>query len=76
LCVGGALLRVGQKSVVNGSSMNPSGVDFPLSVKGAIPPSGGTRYYQVSYRHANPVCFPTPVSNTNRTNGLTITWTP
>ncbi len=76
LCIGGALLRVGQKSVVGGSSTNPSGVDLPLSVKGAIPPSGGTRYYQVSYRHANPVCTPAPVSNTNRTNGLAIVWTP
>jgi hypothetical protein len=76
LCVSGALLRVGQKSVVGGSSINPSGTDLPLSIKGAIPPSGGTRYYQVSYRQANPVCTPAPTSNTNRTNGLAIVWTP
>ncbi len=76
LCVSGALLRVGQKSVVGGASTNPSGADLPLSVKGAIPPSGGTRYYQVSYRQANPVCTPAPTSNTNRTNGLAIVWTP
>jgi hypothetical protein len=76
LCMSGALLRVGQKALVNGSSTNPSGTDFPLSVKGAIPPSGGTRHYQVSYRQANPPCTPAPTSNTNRTNGVTIVWTP
>ena len=76
LCVGGSLIRIGQKALTNGGSMNPSGVDFPLSVKGAIPPSGGTRHYQVSYRQANPPCTPAPTSNTNRTNGVTIIWTP
>ncbi len=76
LCMSGSLLRVGQKALVNGSSTNPSATDLPLSVKGAIPPSGGTRHYQVSYRQANPPCTPPPTSNTNRTNGLTIVWTP
>jgi hypothetical protein len=76
LCVGGSLIRIGQKGLTNGSSMNPSGVDFPISLKGAIPPAGGTRHYQVSYRQANPPCSPPPTSNTNRTNGLTIVWTP
>ncbi len=76
LCVGGSLLRIGQKALTNGASTNPSGVDFPISVKGAIPPAGGTRHYQVSYRQANPPCSPTPTTNTNRTNGLTIVWTP
>jgi hypothetical protein len=76
LCISGALVRVGQKSVVGGSSTNPSSGDLSLSVKGAIPPSGGTRYYQVSYRQANPLCAPPPLSNTNRTNGIAIVWTP
>jgi hypothetical protein len=76
MCLSGAFVRVGQKAVMGGSSINPSGADLPLSVKGAIPPSGGTRYYQVSYRQANPPCVPLPVSNTNRTNGLEIVWTP
>jgi hypothetical protein len=76
LCIGGSYIRIGQKGLVSGSSTNPSGVDFPLSLKGAIPPAGGTRYYQVSYRQANPPCSPPPTSNTNRTNGLEIVWTP
>jgi hypothetical protein len=76
LCIGGTLIRIGQKGLVNGASSNPSGIDFPLSLKGAIPPSGGTRHYQVTYRQANPPCSPLPTSNTNRTNGLTIIWTP
>lgn len=76
LCIGGSLLRVGQKALTGGASTNPSGTDLPLSIKGAIPPAGETRYYQVSYRQANPPCAPPPLSNTNRTNGLTIVWMP
>ncbi len=76
LCVGGELLRVGQIAATNGASTNPSSGDLPMSVKGAIPPSGGTCHYQVAYRQANPPCAPPPMSNTNWTNGLTIVWTP
>jgi hypothetical protein len=76
LCQSGGLLRIGQKPLVSGSSTNPSGADPRLSVVGGIPPNGGTRYYQVSYRQANPICTPAPLTNINRTNGLAIVWTP
>jgi hypothetical protein len=61
LCVGGELIRVGQKALIDGASTNPS---------------GGTRHYQVAYRQANPPCSPAPTTNTNSTNGLTIVWAP
>lgn len=75
-CLSGTLVRIGLKGVAGGSSMNPSGVDSPISVKGGVPLSGGTRHYQTVYRQVIPVCVPAPASLTNRTNGLTIVWTP
>ncbi|MFN0241638.1 MAG: hypothetical protein ACKVWV_01985 [Planctomycetota bacterium] len=75
-CLSGTIVRVGMKGLMGGASSNPSGVDLPISVKGAVPPAGGTRHYQVAYRQVNPPCTPTPISNTNRTNGVTIVWTP
>ncbi|MFN0241926.1 MAG: hypothetical protein ACKVWV_03465 [Planctomycetota bacterium] len=75
-CLAGTLIRVGQKNVIGGSSANPSGVDLPLSIKGGIPPAGATRYYQVAYRQVAPACVPAPISNTNRTNGVTVIWSP
>ena len=69
-------IRVGLKPVVGGTSMNPSGVDLPLSLKGGVPPVGGTRFYQTVYRQVMPACAPPPLSLTNRTNGFAIVWTP
>jgi hypothetical protein len=76
LCVGGSVIRVGQKPLINGSASYPAALDPRISAKGAIPPSGGKRHYQVSYRQANPPCTPAPSTNSNRTNGLTVVWTP
>ncbi len=74
-CLSGSLIRVGSKAVVGGVSSNPSGAgDAPLSIKGAIPPSGGTRYYQVAYRDLAPG-FCTS-AQTNRTNGMALVWAP
>lgn len=73
LCLAGSLIRIGVKPVWSGTSLNPSGVDLPLSVKGAIPAGGGTRYYQGTYRNAVAYCTP---GTTNRTNGITVVWLP
>lgn len=71
-CVGGSLVRVGLKSVTAGASTNPSGIDLPISVKGGVPINGGTRFYQVAYRNADPTfCQP---ATTNRTNGMIVVW--
>ncbi len=72
-CVGGSILRLGLRSVTSASSSFPQPGDFPISTAGAIPPLGGTRYYQAFYRNAASFCTP---ATTNRTNGVVVEWTP
>ena len=73
-CVGGASIRLAIKiSGAAGTSTYPVAGDPPVSVKGAIPAAGGTRFYQCWYRNAGPFCTP---STFNLTNGLAIVWTP
>lgn len=72
-CVGGPVIRLGAKSVPVNSSSYPQVGDASISVRGAIPPTGGTYYYQCFYRNASTVFCPPATSN--RTNGVTITWT-
>lgn len=73
-CVTGAVIRLGTKSVVSGTSSYPQAGDLSLSVRGSIPPFGGTRYYQCFYRNA--VASFCPPSTSNRTNGVRIRWGP
>ena len=47
--------------------------DPPASVGGAIPPTGGTRYYQVWYRDGASFCTGEPF---NLTSGIVLAWTP
>jgi hypothetical protein len=73
-CVGGASIRLAIKiSGAAGTSTYPVAGDPSVSLKGAIPPGGGTRFYQCWYRNAGPFCTP---STFNLTNGLAIVWTP
>ncbi len=72
-CVGGMVIRLGIKMNVGNTSSYPTGVDLPVSVKGMIPPAGGTRFYQGWYRDAALFCTP---ATFNLTNGIAITWTP
>lgn len=74
VCLSGSFLRIGLKANTAGASSNPSGVDQSISVKGQVPSSGATRYYQVVYRNIDP-SFCTPAT-TNRTNGISLVWTP
>lgn len=74
-CAGGAVVRLGVKSSVAGSSMFGRAVagDPSISVRGQVPSLGATRYYQVWYRNALPFCM----SETyNFSNGIAVTWTP
>jgi hypothetical protein len=73
-CVAGALIRLGTKSVVGATAIYPGPGDLSVSVKGAVGPLGGTRYYQAFYRNAAPAFC--PPATTNRTNGLIIVWSP
>ena len=73
-CVAGSLIRLGPKVNVNGSSSygGPAG-DVPISIKGMIPPAGGTRDYQCWYRNPQDFC----TSETyNLSNGLEVVWVP
>src|SRR5262249_14667361 len=43
-CAAGAVIRLGTKFNAGNSSSYPQGGDQPISVKGALPPTGGTRH--------------------------------
>jgi hypothetical protein len=73
-CFDGTMLRIGTKALsVGGISQNPEPGGIPISVRGALPPSGGTRYYQASYRNVMAYCNP---STLNWSNGVKILWIP
>ncbi|MBK7876607.1 MAG: right-handed parallel beta-helix repeat-containing protein [Planctomycetes bacterium] len=73
-CVGGPIVRLGSTPIVAGTTTYPGVGDPLVSVRGAIPPAGGTRYYQCFYRNSAPLFCPPATSN--RTNGVVLTWTP
>ncbi len=72
-CASGSVLRLGTKTNTGNASQYPVPGDLPISVRGAIPPGGGTRHYQCWYRNAAAFCT---ASTFNLTNGLTATWVP
>ncbi len=73
-CVGGAVIRLGSRTVVGNLVAYPRDGDQPISVRGAIPASAGvTRVYQVFYRNAATFCTS---ATSNRTNALRLTWLP
>ncbi len=69
-CTSGPFIRFATKSNVAGASVYPSGLDVPVSVRGAIAVPG-TRYYQVRYRNAAAFCAP---ETFNYTNGVSVVW--
>jgi hypothetical protein len=52
--------------------MFPASGDVLISIRGAIPASGGTRAYQAWYRNNGGPCG----SGFNLTNGVQVTWVP
>ena len=72
-CVTGSVVRLGTKPVSTNSSSYPQSGDLSVSVRGAIPPAGATRYYQCFYRNAATFCTP---ATSNRTNGVVLVWQP
>ncbi|MBI5362865.1 MAG: hypothetical protein HZA53_06775 [Planctomycetes bacterium] len=74
LCVGGNAIRLGQKVNVGFASSYPGSADPAVSVRGAIPAAGATRFYQVFYRNAAPLFC--PPGTANYTNAVAIVWTP
>jgi hypothetical protein len=73
-CLSGTLIRLGTNALVGGTTTYPQAGDLPVSVKGQIGPTGGTRYYQAYYRNAAAAFCPPAFSN--RTNGLIVIWSP
>jgi len=74
-CATGSPVRLGYK--IN-SALGESGYggplgDIPISVRGAIPPVGATRQYQLYYRNPAPFCTS---ATYNLTNGLEVVWSP
>ena len=72
-CFAGTLVRIGVHTATNGTVAYPSGAETPITVKGGIPATGGTRYYQVWYRNPPPFCTS---ATSNVTNGMAIAWAP
>lgn len=72
-CVGGVVIRLGDRAAACGSCTYPATGDLAVSVKGLVPAAGGVRYYQAWYR--NNVAFCT-VDSFNLTNGLQVAWAP
>jgi hypothetical protein len=75
LCLRGSVRRLAVTGTWLGTARYPGPFDAPLSVRGAIPATGGTAYYQVLYRDASPFgpCGDESLAF-NLTNGLRIDW--
>jgi hypothetical protein len=67
------VIRLATKIASGGNSQFPAAGDPTVSVRGSIPFTGGTRYYQVWFRDAQAFCTS---SSFNLTNGLRVVWTP
>lgn len=72
-CTTGAILRLGVKFAVSGSSHYPEPGDAPVSIGGQIPGAGTARVYQIYYRDAPSFCTN---ATFNLTNAVTTVWQP
>jgi hypothetical protein len=74
-CVAGAAIRLTMQTAAHDGTSEygaPLG-DVPISVRGHVPASGGTRYYQVWYHDDHGVCA---ANSSNYTNALSVVWMP
>ena len=72
-CAGGSIIRLATKTNVGGASSVPGPGDPLISIKGAVPSAGATRYYQAWYRNAVSFC----TSDTfNVSNAMAVIWMP
>jgi hypothetical protein len=72
-CATGTVIRLGSKQAVANVAHHPGAGDVPLSMRGAIPPFGGTRIYQVWFRNAAAFCTS---ATFNWSSGLAVSWAP
>ena len=73
LCAAGTQIRLVTRRAYAGSVLYPEPGDAPVSVRGALPPAGGTRVYQAVYRNVGDFCTS---ATFNATNGIEIAWAP
>jgi hypothetical protein len=71
LCVGGAVIRLGTKTSVQGLAVYPEHGDARIAGPSGVS-AGSTRYYQALYRDAAGPCH----SGLNLSNGWSATWIP
>lgn len=71
-CVGGSLVRMAVQAHAGSTASYPGTFDPRVSVKGLLPVTGGVRYYQVWHRDVGLPCG----SNSNLSNGVSVTWVP
>ncbi len=72
-CAGGSLIRLAGVQSVGGVAQYPGPGATSISVRGALPASGGFRTYQVSYRNSVSYCTS---ATFNLTNGVAVEWQP
>ncbi len=73
-CVQGNAVRIATRTASAGmSSYGAPAGDIPVSQRGAVPPVGGTRFYQAWYRNVAAFCTP---SGFNLSNAIQVTWLP
>lgn len=72
-CATGSVIRLGTKLNASNGSQYPQGADTRISIRGALPASGGLRFYQVWYRNSAAFCTS---STYNLSNGLQVAWLP
>jgi hypothetical protein len=73
-CASGSVLRLATKTNFGGGSQYPGVGDASISVRGLVPPGGGTRTYQVWYRNSDPTFCTSAFFNLS--NALVATWIP
>jgi hypothetical protein len=73
-CVAGTIVRLDTVTNVANGSQYPGPGDPSVSVRGGVPPAGGTFHYQIWYRNAAAAFCPPETANWS--NGLEVLWIP
>lgn len=72
-CAGGTTVRLAAKLASANTATYPGALDASISVRGAVPATGATRFYQCWYRNAAAFCT---ASTFNLSNAVSIAWSP
>jgi hypothetical protein len=73
-CAAGTLIRLAVKQSSGGAASYPGTGDLPITVKGFVPPNGGTRAYQAWYRDNSSIFCTSATFNIS--SGLIVNWAP